>query len=103
MKSQKDNIPCGVHPILKTQNFTCAPYLLLHCGDDGHLLPLGIDNLELLFIISSMIKSLVVKRIWTMIINKSDSILARSTKIKKSDLDPKGLAEPMAFGKNVLQ
>ena len=39
----KDGIVCGLHPILKTQNYSCAPYLLLHCVDDGHLMPLGND------------------------------------------------------------
>jgi len=43
---QKDNIPCGVHPILETQNFTCAPYLLLYCANDGHLIPLGNDHFD---------------------------------------------------------
>ena len=39
----KDGIVCGLHPILKTQNYSCAPYLLLHCVDDGYLMPLGND------------------------------------------------------------
>ena len=38
-----DGIVCGKHPILKTQNYTCSPYLLLHCVEEGYLMPLAIQ------------------------------------------------------------
>ena len=44
MKScTKEDIPSAIHPILKKQTYTCAPYLLLHCVEEGYLMPLAIQ------------------------------------------------------------
>ena len=44
MKSfMKEDISSAVHPILKKQTYTVAPYLFLHCVDDGYLMPLAIQ------------------------------------------------------------